>query len=420
MISPAPPPRIDADWLSRPATQAVFAALRAAGHEGRVVGGAVRNALFGKDVADIDIATPATPEQVIAAAACAGLAVVPTGLRHGTVTVMSDHIPHEVTTLRRDVETDGRHAVVAFTDDWAADAGRRDFTINALYCDADGQVHDPLGGYGDLAARRVRFIGGAHARIREDYLRILRFFRFTAEYSDGEIDAAGLAASGELREGIQRLSAERIRVEVLKILAARRASEMIDVMYGHGFWAPLLGLAPVPKHAQALIATAPHSDALARLFALAITTPEDAVHLAHRLRLSTAERDRLSVCATLTERMTQALPKNTIHRWIYANGADAVLEALDMTEIRHSLKPNWASQQGQDPAWTRLRAIAKTWTRPIFPVRGQDLIDRGMKPGPAMGDALRTLEIWWMAQDFVPDRGALLSRLEEIRGSLHL
>ncbi len=397
-------PRIDADWLTRPATQAVFAALARSGHEGRVVGGAVRNALIGKPVADIDIATPATPEQVIDAATAAGLNVVPTGLKHGTVTVMSEHTPHEVTTLRRDVETDGRHAVVAFTADWAADAGRRDFTINALYCDAAGVVHDPLGGYADLAARRVRFIGDAQARIREDYLRILRFFRFTAEYAEGEIDPHGLQASCELREGLQRLSAERIRVEVLKILTARRAPEMIDVMYDHAFWVPLLGLAPVPQHAKRLIALTPQSDALLRLFALSIATLEDAGQIAQRLRLSTAERERLAVCAWMVERVGNAMPDNTVHRWIYTHGAERLREALDITETR----------RGADPTWPRLRNISVTWPRPTFPIRGRDLIERGLMPGPAMGETLRALEAWWMDQDFAPDRKPLLARLAQM------
>jgi poly(A) polymerase len=397
-------PRIDADWLTRPATQAVFAALARSGHEGRVVGGAVRNALIGKPVADIDIATPATPEQVIDAATAAGLNVVPTGLKHGTVTVMSEHIPHEVTTLRRDVETDGRHAVVAFTADWAADAGRRDFTINALYCDAAGVVHDPLGGYADLAASRVRFIGDAHARIREDYLRILRFFRFTAEYAEGEIDPHGLQASCELREGLQRLSAERIRVEVLKILTARRAPEMIDVMHDHAFWVPLLGLAPVPQHAKRLIALTPQSDALLRLFALSIATLEDAGQIAQRLRLSTAERERLAVCAWMVERVGNAMPDNTVHRWIYTYGPERLREALDITEAR----------RGADPTWPRLRNMSVTWPRPTFPIRGRDLIEGGLMPGPAMGETLHALEAWWMDQDFAPDREALLARLAQM------
>src|SRR5882724_1401862 len=198
MADPPPtrelPSLAGADWLTRRQTRAVFEALAAKGFAARAVGGAVRNALLGRPVVDIDIATPALPEQVIEAARAAGLAAVPTGLAHGTVTVISSHLAHEVTTLREDVETHGRHATVAFTDDWAADARRRDFTINAFYCSADGEVFDPLGAAGDLAARRVRFIGDARQRIREDFLRILRFFRLTAEYGEGSPDAEGLAA----------------------------------------------------------------------------------------------------------------------------------------------------------------------------------------------------------------------------------
>ena len=223
--------------LADPAeTQAVLAALRRAGHEGRIVGGAVRNALMGKPVADIDIATPATPEQVMRAATAAGLHVIPTGLQHGTVTVVANHVPHEVTTLRRDVATDGRHATVAFTQDWAADAARRDFTINALYCDADGTVHDPLGGYPDLVARRVRFIGSADQRIAEDYLRILRFFRFHAEYASGPLDAGGLAACVRGRDGLARLSAERIRAEMLKLILAPGALAALEAWRRTGCW----------------------------------------------------------------------------------------------------------------------------------------------------------------------------------------
>ena len=188
----------------------------------------MRNALLGRQVADIDIATVASPEQVIAAANADGMKTVATGLQHGTVTVIGNHRSFEVTTLRHDVETDGRHATVAFTDDWTADASRRDLTINALYCDADGTIFDPLGGLDDVLARRVRFIGDAHQRIREDYLRILRFFRFTAQYADGAPDAIGLAAAVAERDGMKRLSAERVRAELVRLLVAPGARAVID------------------------------------------------------------------------------------------------------------------------------------------------------------------------------------------------
>jgi poly(A) polymerase len=400
-------PRIVADWLRRPETQAVFAALSSARQQARIVGGAVRNALIGKDVADIDIATPATPEQVIAAASAASLQVVPTGLQHGTVTVMSGGIPHEVTTLRRDVETDGRHAVVAFTDDWALDASRRDFTINALYCDADGTVYDPLGGYPDLVARRVRFIGDAHARIREDYLRILRFFRFSAQYVDGPIDSVGLVAACDLRAGLQHLSAERIRDEMLKTLAARNAADIIEVMFDHGFLVPILGLAPVPRHLRAVLTIAPHLGALGRLSALTIGTMEDALRLGSRFRLSTAEYERLGVTAWLTQRLQPGVTDRAARQWIYTNGTEPFLEALSIA----------AGRRGKDATWPRLRALAQTWQRPTFPLRGRDLIALGYVPGPSIGTHLRALEAWWMSEDFATDAEALLARVSppEIR-----
>src|SRR5262245_31480394 len=200
--SPVPASIGDAAWLKRPATQAVFAALAAHGHEARAVGGAVRNALLGRSVGDVDLATPARPEAVMAAAQAAGLKAIATGLAHGTVTVLAEGRPYEITTLREDVESYGRRAKVAFTADWAADARRRDFTINALYCSAEGRLFDPLGGWEDLLQRRIRFIGEAAERIREDYLRILRFFRLGAELGDGPPDRQGLEAAVGERAGL--------------------------------------------------------------------------------------------------------------------------------------------------------------------------------------------------------------------------
>jgi poly(A) polymerase len=403
------PPRITADWLSRPETQAVFAALRARGHEARAVGGAVRNALIGKDVADIDIATPALPEQSLSAAKAAGLHVIPTGLQHGTVTVVSGHIPHEVTTLRRDVETDGRHAVVAFTDDWAADAARRDFTINALYCAADGTVHDPLGGYSDLVARRVRFIGDARARIGEDYLRILRFFRFTAEYVRDAPDAEGLAACGQMRDGLQRLSAERIRSEVLKIVAAPRGGDVADIMHAHGFWVPLLGLAAVPEHLRRLAVVerlqgrAPN--AVTRLAALAILTSEDADHLASRLKMSTHEWMGLAAVGRLWRQISPDLDQAACRRMLHREGRAAVTAAGAVAWARHDATAT-------DADWTGLMLELETLDVPTFPVRGRDVLDRGVAPGPMVGAILARLTEWWVARDFAADREVLLARLD--------
>jgi tRNA nucleotidyltransferase/poly(A) polymerase len=217
--SAAPLPSLkDAAWLQQPETQRVFAALAVPGVETRAVGGAVRNTLLGLPTAEVDFATTALPEKVIALARSADLKAVPTGIEHGTVTLVANGVPFEVTTLRRDVETFGRHAIVAFTEDWAEDARRRDFTLNALYASSDGEVFDPLGGYADLVAGRVRFIGDAEARIKEDYLRILRFFRFNAYYGKGPLDADGLAACVALRDGLAQLSAERVAGEMMILL----------------------------------------------------------------------------------------------------------------------------------------------------------------------------------------------------------
>ena len=236
---PHPPRLFGADWLSNPSARAVFAALAAGGHEARAVGGAVRNALFGKAVKDVDIATTAAPEETMRLARAAGLKAHPTGIEHGTITVVAGHEPYEVTTLRRDIETFGRHARVTFTTDWTEDAKRRDFTMNALYCAADGTIHDPLGGYPDLAARRVRFIGDAHERIREDFLRILRFFRLYAEYGRGEPDPTSLDACVAERTGLANLSGERIRAEFLRMLAAPGAVDAAASLAIYGILEPL-------------------------------------------------------------------------------------------------------------------------------------------------------------------------------------
>src|SRR4051794_16288976 len=274
--------------LRRPALARLLAALDGAGEEARVVGGAVRNALLGRPVRDIDVATTATPEVVTARAREVGFRPVPTGIEHGTVTVVVEGAPFEVTTLREDIETDGRRAVVRFGRDFDADARRRDFTINALSLGRDGRLHDPVGGLADLAARRMRFIGDPAARIREDYLRTLRFFRFHAEYGEGDLDRAGLEAAIREREGLGVLSPERIRAELLKLLTARRGVALVEALADAGLLTRLTGgvgeigrLGRAASHARD-----GEPDALRRLAALAVTTREDAERLRERLRLS--------------------------------------------------------------------------------------------------------------------------------------
>jgi poly(A) polymerase len=406
------PPRLTgADWLQRPATQAVFAALAARGFAVRAVGGAVRNALIGHAVSEVDLATPARPEDVIAAAKAARLRAVPTGIAHGTVTVVSGGHAYEVTTLRRDVETHGRHATVAFTDDWAEDARRRDFTINALYCSADGEVFDPLDGYADLAARRVRFIGDATERIREDYLRILRFFRLTAAYGKGQPDPAGLAACVRERGGLAILSAERVRQEFLRLLAARRGPELVAAMFDHGILVQVLGAAPRPPLLSRLAAIeaalGAEADPVLRLAALAVETPEDAERLRQRLRLSNDEGAELARAAARAPDIGPAVPEAAAKIYLYRNGATAYREHLLLAWTRSGASP-------KSEAWLQRLALPDRWQPSRLPFGGADVMALGVPAGPRVGQVLRALEAWWIAGGFTADEAALRTRLEQL------
>jgi poly(A) polymerase len=413
--NPARPLRLaGADWLRRPQTQAVFAALAAKGHTARAVGGAVRNALLGRPVVDVDIATPAIPEDVIAAAKAAGLNAIPTGIAHGTVTVVADRVSYEVTTLRRDVETHGRHATVAFTDDWAADASRRDFTINALYCSADGELFDPLGGAPDIEARRVRFIGEPAERIREDYLRILRFFRLTAEYAEGPPDAAALAACVLERNGLTRLSAERVRQELLRLLVAPRGPELVRSMLHYGLLPTVLASAPRPTLLERLaaletaLAAAP--DAMARLAALAVEVPEDADRLAGRLRLANDERGRLAQMATHTPDVSPTAPEAAARAYLYAEGPTAYRDRVLIAWARSTDAP-------ESQTWRARLALPERWQPPRLSIGGADVMALGIPAGPRVGELLRALEAWWIAGDFAADEAELRAKLRSLAGS---
>jgi poly(A) polymerase len=397
-----------APWLRTPGIRRVFAALATTGAVSRAVGGAVRNTLLGHAIDDVDIATTATPQAVMAAAQAAGIAAHPTGLQHGTVTLVADGLTFEVTTLRRDVETDGRHATVAFTDNWAEDAGRRDFTINALYCDADGTLFDPLGGAADLEPTRVRFIGAARARIREDYLRILRFFRFSARYAAEGADAEGLAACGDERAGLARISAERIRVELLKLLLTDRAADMCRVMQAHGFLVGLLGLAPAPGRLERMIAIEAalqrKPDSILRLAALVVAAETDVGALARRLRLSGEERKRLVWIAADLGALRLPPDAQALRRRIYQRGTDAA---------RDTLLAAWAasSHATSDARWVSALDVIASWPPPTLPITGQDVMAHGVPGGPAVGKALAAVEAWWIESDFSADRKACLTQL---------
>ncbi len=391
----------DASWLERPALAALLDALDADGEEARVNGGAVRDALLGLPLGDVDVATTSHPDEVTRRARAAGWKVAPTGIEHGTVTVIVDGQPFEVTTLRRDVATDGRRAVVAFTRDWAEDAQRRDLTINGLYLDRRGVVHDTVGGLDDLKARRVRFIGSARERIREDFLRTLRFFRFHARFAEGEPDAEGFAAAIVEREGLRRLSGERVRAELLKLLVARRAPETVAVMAGAGLFAPLLGGAPRPsrlKRLAALDADAP--DGLLRLAALTQFVAEDAERLRERLKLSNAESARLDAIGDLTPRPDPAAGEQAAKAALYRHGPAAFRDRALLAFADAGAAPD-------DPAWRDFAALLDRWTPPAMPVTAAELMDRGVAKGPELGRLLKAMEAAWIAAGFPQERSEI-------------
>jgi tRNA nucleotidyltransferase/poly(A) polymerase len=394
-----------APWFLWPETQAVFACLNQEGFEVRAVGGAVRNALTGRAVTEVDFATTAKPDDVMRLAAKAGIKTKPTGIAHGTVTLIAGSVPFEVTALRRDVETHGRHATVAFGSDWAEDARRRDFTMNALYAGVDGWVYDPLGGLSDLRAGQVRFVGDASARIREDYLRTLRFFRFSADYATGEFDRDGLTAAIRERAGLLTLSRERVRMELLRILVARRAGEAIEAMDESGLLLLLLG-GIVQRmrfdrlcQIEAALGIAPN--AIFRLAALGNFVEEDAARMSARLRLSSQETNQLSALAAIQPAVPAGMDKASLEKLLYWLGPRLYLGRLLIA---------WASSGAapDDGTWRFAAGLAASWQKPEFPLKGADLIALGMKPGPAVGALLKDLEEGWAAGAFTADRDMLL------------
>jgi tRNA nucleotidyltransferase/poly(A) polymerase len=394
-----------AEWLKRRETSAVFGALQGDSLETRAVGGAVRNALLGLPVSEIDLATTAEPERVIALAEEAGLKAVPTGIDHGTVTVIADGLPFEVTTLRRDVETFGRHAKIAYTTSWEEDAKRRDFTLNALYADRDGKVFDPLGGYDDLAAGRVRFIGDAEARIKEDFLRILRFFRFHAYYGKGDMDAAGLKAAVKLRAGLEQLSAERVAGELRRILVAPQAARAVDALYDYGLLTGVLGGVPRLGRFERLVAigaaNALAPDASLRLAALAVFVEEDVARLAERLRLSNAEQAVLALAAE--KGLVAGLPEETAAKSALYRLGPSYRSALLLAWLDSDASPD-------DPEWRKALALPVRWQAPSFPIGGNDVMTFGELKGPEIGELLKVLEQDWIASGFALGRDELLAR----------
>lgn len=404
-----------APFLADPAVRRILSLLNDAGEQARVVGGAVRNTLMGLTVSDIDIATTAVPQLVMRRAAAAGIHAVPTGIEHGTVTLVVAGAPHEVTTLREDIETDGRRAVVRFGRDFAQDALRRDFTINALGADADGTVHDYAGGLVDIAARRVRFIGDADARIREDVLRILRLFRFSAAYGDGTVDAAGLAAAGRNKAGLDRLSRERIRQETLKLLVQPQAAAVLDIMAAGGFLDPVLGGPADVARFRRLVAIeaalGERASPVRRLFALAAFAGDDAARLRERLKLSNAENERLSALA-VSGAARPAIPCPPPTAVETAASERALLYRLGPETYRDRVVADWldAGAPADDPARSVAYRLPDRWTAPKFPISGADLLAAGLNPGPAVGETLRRLESDWIAAG-MPEGAAVRAAL---------
>lgn len=387
----------------------VLAALNGDGEKTRVIGGAVRNVLLGLPPAEVDLATTAQPKTVIDRVTATGFKAVPTGIEHGTITVVADGKPFEVTTLREDVETDGRHAVVRFGRDWKQDAERRDFTINAMSMSADGAVHDYCGGLADIEKRAVRFIGNPDQRIAEDYLRVLRFFRFFAAYGEGEPDREGYLACVRARDKLGALSRERIRAEILKLLAAKRAPEAMTAMADAGIYDRVFANVPeLPALARLVLIEQSNEiapDAVRRLAAVAVRLEEDAAYLRERLRLSNEEYRRLDSMSDRWWRLTPASGETYAKETLYRIGGEEYADRA-LLSFAHS------GASLADEKWGGLLSLPSRWTPPRFPLSADDFIKRGVEKGPKLGRALAVAEAAWIAARF-PEDAAKLQKIAD-------
>ena len=401
-------------WMTAPATAAVFDALEAEGGPdcARFVGGSVRNALVGRPIDDLDIATTLTPDRVTKALKAAKLKAVPTGVEHGTVTAVSDHKPHEITTLRRDVSTDGRRATVAFTTDWTLDAQRRDLTLNALYAGRDGTIFDPTGqGMADARAGRIAFVGQPLQRLHEDYLRILRFFRFYAHFGKGPPDAAAVAACAALKDHIDTLAAERISKELLKLLAADDPRPAVRLMDDTGVLEVILKAPANLRRFEALVEIEADQlfecDAVLRLAALLPDDQLAAGRLAERLRLANAERARIIAALATTPVLKSWMSPREIRREVYR--ADA-LTFRDRAKLAWAASPRTATTM----QWRGMIALAEGWVKPTFPLTGAEVMNAGAPKGPMVGQILREVEDWWIDHDFIDDKLSAIEKLKSV------
>lgn len=387
-------------WMTEAAMRRVLTAL---GGSGRFVGGCVRDALLGRAIGDIDIATPLVPDEVMRRLEAAGIDAVPTGIAHGTVTAVISPRHFEITTLRRDVETFGRHARVAFTADWAADAARRDFTMNALFLDADGSIFDPVGGLADLRAGQVRFVGDAVARIREDVLRLLRFYRFHAHYGRGEADRAARTACRQSASLLPNLSGERLAAETLKLLQAPDPVPTLKLMAEDGVLAAYLPEARRFDRLKGLVAIEDKPDAIRRLAAL---LERDALGVAERFKLSGAERDRLAALVGSTMAVDLGADDRMQRRLAYRLGTDRYRDEVMLA----------GAVAGRHERVRELLRHAEEWRSTKFPLRGRDVTALGVAAGPEVGRWLAEIEAWWEEGDFGADRRALLAELKKRLG----
>lgn len=407
-------------WFSAPALTRVFNLLNADGGEARVVGGAVRNSLMGLPVADIDMATTLLPDEVVARAKKAGIKSVPTGIDHGTVTLVIEGAPFEVTTLRRDVETDGRRAEVAFGSDWKVDAERRDLTINALYANAKGEVIDLVGGLPDIEKRHVRFIGNAAERVAEDYLRVLRFFRFFAHYGSGRPDADGLRACAQARSKLGTLSAERVWSEMKKLLSARDPGRALLWMRQAGVLSEILpesekwGIDAIPALVAAEQAFGWQPEPLLRLAAIVPPDVERLEAMAKRLRLSKTEAAFFSAWAK-APRLPAVIADTAFARLLYRHGSHGLDTSLKLALAASRQKSeNDPAQLAETGRLWGLLGKTENWQKPVFPLTGADVLAAGIPAGPRVGEVLGMLEDQWVEGNFNADRATLVARLQSM------
>ncbi|MDE0387781.1 MAG: CCA tRNA nucleotidyltransferase [Rhodospirillales bacterium] len=417
---------VHAPWMTTPATRAVVEALTADDADVRFVGGCVRDALLDRESDDIDVGTPDPPERVLALLENAGIETrtVPRGIEHGTVTALADGEKYEITTLRRDERTDGRHAEVAFTDDWREDAARRDFTINSMSAAPDGALFDYFGGQEDLSAGRVRFVGDPATRIAEDHLRLLRFFRFYAWYGEGEPDAAALTAckdaahtiplfSSDKINAVPRLSFERAQKELLKLLEAPDPSSSVRAMWASGVLARLLPETQRTEPLARLVAIesqVAQPDLIRRLAALNLDTHEDNAERRVDTRLlagvwlqTGVDAGRLFSIASEATALPASLDRRVQRSRIYQSGKERFRDAVLLA---------WARDTENEIAWRAMLETIEQWEAPTFPLTGADVLARGVPEGPEVGRLLKAAEDWWIDRDFTPDRAALLDRLD--------